>query len=72
MTESDKIFSATEDFGVELTDEEHGTEMCERWADRLALARMHFARGDLKACQREIDEAARYAALAWRLFFPSP
>jgi hypothetical protein len=45
----DKIYSATEDFGVELTDDEHGTELCERWADRLALARMHFARGDLKA-----------------------
>src|SRR6202044_4052343 len=56
--------TATEDFEVELTEDEHGTEMCERWADRLALARMHFARGDLKACQREIDEAARYAALA--------
>ena len=54
--------TATEDFRVELSDDEHGTEMCERWADRLALARMHFARGDLKACQREIDEAARYAA----------
>ena len=55
-----------------LTEDERGTEMCERWADRLALARMHFARGDLKACQREIDEAARYAALAWQHFFPSP
>ena len=64
--------TATEDFEVELTEDEHGTEMCERWADRLALARMHFARGDLKACQREIDEAARYAALAWEHFFPSP
>lgn len=38
--------TATEDFEVELTEDEHGTEMCERWADRLALARMHFARGD--------------------------
>ncbi len=64
--------TAAEDFRVELSDDEHGTEMCERWADRLALARMHFARGDLKACQREIDEAARYAALAWQHFFPSP
>jgi hypothetical protein len=27
---------------------------------------MACARGDLKACQREIDEAARYAASAWR------
>ena len=57
---------------IGAVEDEHGTEMCERWADRLALARMHFARGDLKACQREIDEAARYASLAWQHFFPSP
>jgi hypothetical protein len=37
--------------------------------DRL---RMACARGDLKACQREIDEAARYTASAWHHFSRSP
>ena len=53
-----------------MTDDEHGTELCERWADWLALARMHFNRGDLKACKRAIKEAERYSVLALQCFFP--
>ena len=69
---SDEIYRAAEDFGVESTDDEHGTELCERWADSLALARMHLNRGDLKACQRAIEEAERCSVLAWQCFFPPP
>jgi hypothetical protein len=52
-----------------MTDDEHGAELCERWADWLALARMHFNRGDLKACEQAIKEAERYSVLAWHSVF---
>jgi hypothetical protein len=40
---------------------ELGTELCQCWADRVALAKMQFERGDMVACQLAIDGANRYA-----------
>jgi len=36
--------------------------LCDAWADRVALAQMHFDRGDMLACQWAIDGANAYTA----------
>jgi len=61
MTNINEIIKAAMALGIELTNAELGTELCNAWADRVALAQMHFDRGDMVACQRAIDGANPYA-----------
>ena len=52
---------AAQSVGIKLANAEFGTEFCQCWAGRVALAKMQFERGDLVACQLGIDGANRYA-----------
>ena len=61
MSNINEIIKAAKDLGIKLTNAEIGTELCYAWADRVALAQMHFDRGDMIACQRAIDGVNAYA-----------
>jgi hypothetical protein len=61
MSNINEIIKAAKDLGIKLTNAEIGTELCNAWADRVAMAQMHFDRGDMIACQRAIDGFNAYA-----------
>ena len=61
MPSINEIIKAAMDLGIKLTNAELGTEFCQAWEDRVALAKMQFDRGDMVACQAAIDGANAYA-----------
>jgi len=62
MTADDtRIIAAAKSLGIKITNAELGTAMCAAWADRVALAIVHFDKGDMLGCQAHIDEANSYA-----------
>ena len=61
MANIKEIIKAAQSLGIKLANAELGTELCQCWADRIALAKMQFERGDMIACHLAIDGAKRYA-----------
>ena len=61
MANIKEIVKAAQSLGIKLANAELGTELRQCWADRVALAKMQFERGNMVACQLAIDGANRYA-----------
>jgi hypothetical protein len=59
--DTDQIITAAEALGIKMTAAHWGTELCQCWADRVALAQSYFERGETAKCQEMIGEANRYA-----------
>ena len=49
--------TTTEDFGAELTEDEHGTEMCERRADRLHGSKQRYGPSSFSVDSRRLMSA---------------
>ena len=56
-----EIIAAAKDLGIKITAAELGTDLCQCWEDRVALAKSYFDRGNLVKCREMIKEANRYA-----------
>jgi hypothetical protein len=61
MMNINQIIEAAKALGIKLTNAERGTDLCQCWADRVALAKSYFDRGEMAKCQEMIAEANRYA-----------
>ena len=61
MANINEIIKAAQSVGIKLANAELGTELCQCWADRVAVAKMQFGRGDMVACQLAIDGPNRHA-----------
>ena len=61
MTNIKQIVEAALALGIKLTHADLGTDLCQCWADRVALAKSYFDRGEMAKCQEMISEANRYA-----------
>ena len=61
MTDISQIIKAAKDLGIKITAAELGTDRCQCWVDRVALAKKHWDAGDMASCQEMIDSANAYA-----------
>ena len=59
--DTDQIITAAELLGIKMTAAHFGTDLCQAWMDRVALAKSYWDRDDMTKCQEMIDEANRYA-----------
>ncbi len=61
MADINTIILQAKSLGIKLTNAELGTDLCQCWIDRVELAAMYFARGEMTKCQAAINDANRYA-----------
>ena len=59
--DTDQIITAADLLGIKMTSAHFGTDLCQAWMDRVALAKSYWDRDDMENCQAMIDEANRYA-----------
>jgi hypothetical protein len=61
MTNINEVIRQAKALGIKLTNADLGTDLCQCWTDRVELAAMYFARGEMTKCQAAINDANRYA-----------
>ena len=59
--DENEVIAAAKQLGIELTNAELGSELCEVWADRVLQAKKHYDDVDMEGCQEMIEDANAYA-----------
>jgi len=60
MFDISEIIKSAMALGIKLTHADVGSELCNAWADRVALAQMHFERGEMEACHQHSEGDGRH------------